>query len=159
MVSECSNVNHHTDTHFQNPTFCHIGDGPKIWRFILENVTLRKKLSTYVSDAGRIKNASDELLFDLLKAWEEWPGTAKDFYRSIGFSHRQMAKLIGKAKKLQREGYFGNPDFKEIQLEPSSSAAAVPQTSWIGAEIVWDGGRVIRFSQVDLLLEFLKKAA
>jgi len=125
----------------------------------MDTVTLRKKLSTYVSESGRIKNVSDELLFELLKTWEDWSGSAKDFYRAIGFSHRQMAKLIGKSKKLQREGYFGHSDFKEIKVEsaPSNSPLSILPNSAV--EIVWENGKVIRFSQVDLLVEFLKKAA
>ncbi len=36
-----------------------------------------------------IRNVSDEVLFEVLTSWEEWTGDAKEFYRSIGFSHRQ----------------------------------------------------------------------
>lgn len=125
----------------------------------MDTINLKKKLSSYVSSTGRIKNVSDELLYDLLKTWEEWSGTARDFYHAIGFSHRQMAKLIGKAKQLQRNGHFGNPDFKEIQLATTITHASLSPTEHVGVEIVWDNGKLIRFSQVETLIEFLKKAA
>ena len=126
----------------------------------MDNLTLRKKLSTYVSEAGRLRNVSDEVLFEVLQAWENWTGTAAEFYRSIGFSHKQMAKLLGKAKKLKREGHFGSSEFKQLKIEGDVSSGAEPSAlPCAGAEIVWTNGRIIRFSQVDLLLDFLKKSA
>jgi len=123
----------------------------------MDNVTLRKKLSTYKSDKGYLKNVSDDILYEVLVAWENWTGTSADFYRSLGFSWRQMAGIIGKAKKLKREGRFGDGEFKAVKLEPTTTT--VDGSPCNGAEIVWTNGRVIRFSQVDLLLDFLKKSA
>ena len=124
----------------------------------MDLLTLKKKLSTYESDKGYLKNVSDDVLFEVLTAWENWTGPSKDFYRSLGFSHAQMAGVVGKAKKLKREGHFGSGEFKQVRLDPSmvDSAVAGPCA---GAEIVWTNGRVIRFSGVDMLLDFLKKAS
>jgi len=126
----------------------------------MENVTLRKKLSTYLSDKGRLRNVSEEVLYEVLVAWENGAGTGKDFYRSIGFTPKQMACIIGKAKKLKREGYFGASEFKQVAVDvdpvsPTPSYGAPCS----GAEIVWTNGRIIRFSGVDMLIDFLKKAA
>ena len=124
----------------------------------MDNVTLKRKLSTFLTDKGYLKNVTDELLYEVLIAWENWSGPSKEFYHSIGFSSTQMAGLIGRAKKLKREGYFGTGDFKELKVEPTPNA--IPLSSpCAGAEVIWPDGKVIRFSQVDLLLEFLKKAA
>jgi hypothetical protein len=128
----------------------------------MDNSVLRKKLSSYVSDKGYLKNVSDDLLYEVLVAWENWTGTSKDFYGSLGFTHRQMASLIGKAKKLRREGYFGEGDFKQVKVESvRGDEDSLPGTSGIcpAVEILWGSGRVIRFAHVDLLIEFLKKAA
>lgn len=35
----------------------------------MELVTLKRKLSTYVSEAGRLRNVSDELLWEVLTSW------------------------------------------------------------------------------------------
>lgn len=123
----------------------------------MDLVTLKKKLSTYVSAKGYLTNVSDEVLFEVLVAWENWTGSSKEFYRSLGFSQTQMAGIIGKAKKLKREGYFGVGEFKQLTVEgePASPAAS----PCIGAELVWTNGRIIRFSEVDMLLDFLKKSA
>lgn len=124
----------------------------------MDNVTLKKKLSAYVSDAGRLRNLNEEILYEVLIAWENWTGPSAEFYRSLGFTYKQMAGVIGKAKKLKRDGYYGNAEFKQVKVEPSyvESSASGP---CIGAEIVWTNGRVIRFAQVDMLVDFLKKAA
>ena len=129
----------------------------------MDHVTLKKKLSTYVSDSGRLRNVSEELLFELLSAWEQWTGTGKDFYKSIGFSHRQMAKLIGKAKKLKREGHFGSEAFKEVHVEGFDevefSVEGGQQTRERMIEVDGGKGLVIRFPSVPVLIDYLKQAS
>ena len=86
----------------------------------------------------------------------------KEFYASLGFTHTQMASLIGKAKKLKREGYFGEGDFRQVQLPQETtltSEQAVTALNCGAAEVVLSDGKVIRFSQIDYLLDFLKKSA
>ena len=83
----------------------------------MDNVTLKRKLSAFVSDKGYLKGVSDDILYELLVAWENWTGTNSDFYRSLGFSCKQMAGLIGKAKRLKREGYFGASEFKQLKID------------------------------------------
>lgn len=124
----------------------------------MDNITLKKKLSTYESDKGYLKGVSDDILYEVLVAWENWTGTSSDFYRSLGFSFRQMAGLIGKAKKLKREGYFGTQEFKPVRIE-GAAPAAMADGPCAAVEIVWKGGQVIRFSGVDYLVDFLKKSA
>jgi hypothetical protein len=124
----------------------------------MDNVTLHKKLSTYVSDGGRLKNVSEEVLFEVLTSWENWTGSASEFYRSVGFTHRQMAKILGKAKKLKREGHFGSSEFKQVSVETPPQASE-PTGPCAAVEIVWTNGQVIRFSGVDYLMDFLKKSA
>ena len=118
------------------------------------NVILKKKLSTFLSAKGHLRNVSDEVLYEILLAWENYSGTSKDFYRSIGFSHDQMASIIGKAKKLKRQGNFGEGEFRHVKVNtPSYDPAATS----LPIEIVWTNGQIIRFSQVDYLIDFLKK--
>jgi len=127
----------------------------------MDNVTLKKKLSAYLSDKGYLKNVSNEVLYEVLLAWENWPGSSRDFYRSIGFSFRQMATLIGKAKKLKREGYFGDGDFKSVTVEGAAEGESTQASSGpcAAAEIIWNNGQVIRFSDVTILIDFLRKSA
>ena len=124
----------------------------------MDHAVLKKRLSTYKSDGGHLKNVADELLMDILRAWESWSGSAIGFYSSIGVSQRQMAKLMGKAKKLKRDGVFPESDFKEINIE-SSEGAPWSSGPCQGIEMSWDNGKLIRFAQVEQLVEFLKKVA
>ena len=124
----------------------------------MDLVVLKKKISTFKSEKGLLRRVSDDLLYEILNAWEAWTGPMLGFYSAIGVDRRKMASLIGKAKKLKREGHFPAEDFKEVRVEGSSDAASfsVPCS---GMEITWGEGKVIRFSQVDQLVDFLKKAA
>jgi hypothetical protein len=119
---------------------------------------LKKKVSSYRSDDGRVRKVSDELLLEILAAWEQWTGPGRDFARAIGMNRNAIPKLIGKAKRLKREG-FPAGDFKEIQI----AGAGAPSGHFVepcqGIELRWDQGKVIRFPQVDQLVEFLKKVA
>ena len=119
---------------------------------------LKKKISTFRTEGGLVRGVSDELLLEMLHAWEQWIGPAQDFARTIGLNRKAIPKLIGKAKKLKREG-FPSGDFKEIHLEDASAPAVGGGSPCTGIELCWNEGRVIRFPQVDQLVEFLKKVA
>lgn len=115
---------------------------------------LKKKISTYRTEGGHLTKVSDELTLEILHAWEQWTGPSKGFYAAIGVNQRKLAKIIGKGKKLKREGHFPVEEFKEIKV--SESGAASPCQ---GIELVWDTGKLIRFQQVEFLIDFLKKVA
>ncbi|RKX63704.1 MAG: hypothetical protein DRP42_07310, partial [Tenericutes bacterium] len=72
----------------------------------MELEILKKKLSTFRGEGGRIRNVNDELLLEVLSVWENWTGSAKSFYNTIGSSQKGIASMIGKAKRLKREGAF-----------------------------------------------------
>lgn len=121
---------------------------------------LKKKLSTYRTDGGYVKNVSDELLIEILLAWESWTGPAAGFYGAIGVHAKRMASLIGRAKKLKREGRFPEDSFKEIKVaESPSNMMSLTSGPCSGVEILWDNGKLIRFQQVEQLIDFLKKVA
>ena len=122
----------------------------------MDNTILKKRLSTFRTSKGMLVNVSDELLVDILRAWEAWPGTSKDFYQSIGTSKTQMAVLMGKAKKLGREGRYAEGEFTEVKVETPVVTMA---GNGYGIELALEGGKVLRFSSVDSVVEFLKKVA
>ena len=124
----------------------------------MELNTLKKKLSTFVTEGGYLKNVSDVVLYELLVSWEEWPGSHKEFYKAIGYSHTKLAGLLGRAKKLKREGHFGEDDFKEIGVEGGLIDSKSKKSSCQSIELEWDKNKVIRFPEVNQLLEFMKKA-
>ena len=117
---------------------------------------LKRKISTFKGDGGRVRITDDTLLMEILMAWEQWKGPSKNFYKEIGVSQTGMASIIGKAKKLRREGHFPAEEFKEIKVNGSEPMQLGP---CVGIELCWDQNKIIRFPQVDQLLEFLKKVA
>lgn len=123
----------------------------------MELEILNKKVSTYRDTAGRVRHLSDDLLLELLDAWEHWTGPAKGFYTAVGVSAKGIAGVIKKAKKLRREGFPGD-NFKEIKVAGTDGTQAAT-TPCSGIELGLTDGKVIRFPQVDQLVEFLKKAA
>ena len=121
---------------------------------------LKKKISSYKTPSGRIMRLPDDLLCEILIAWEQWTESASGFYSAIGADHRKMASLMGRAKKLKREGHFPEEAFKEIKLQESpSNLGSLTGVPCQGVEILWDNGKLIRFPHVDNLIEFLKKVA
>lgn len=117
---------------------------------------LKKKISTFRSKGGRVRITDDQLYMELLAAWEQWKGPSKEFYSAIGVSKTGLAGILGKAKRMKREGHFPVEEFKEIKLE---GAEGLPTGPCQGIELAWDGGKLIRFAHVDQLVDFLKKVA
>jgi len=124
----------------------------------MDLTVLSKKISSYRTPKGRITNLPDEILGEILNAWEQWTGPGAGFYKQIGADQRKMAKLMGKAKQLKRDGAFDGLNFTEVVVED----VATSRPSTIGCseiELVWDNNKIIRFKSPELLVEFLKKAA
>jgi len=121
----------------------------------MELEVLKKKLSSFKGEKGRLTKVSDDLLLEILSAWEQWSGTAQNFYKALGSNHNSMASMMGKAKKLKREGH--NVPFKEIAIE---GITHTDNSSSLICDIeLQEQNKVIRFRKVDLLIEYLKKAA
>ena len=124
----------------------------------MDHAVLKKRLNTYKTSKGTLSKVSDEVVMDVLRAWENWPGTSIDLNRELGLSKMQMVTMIQKAKRLVKSGAVFESDFKEIKIEPDTGRI-LEMGPCSGVELVWANGKVIRFSQVDLLVDFLKKAA
>ena len=124
----------------------------------MDLTVLAKKISSYRTPKGRITSLPNELLGEILHAWEQWNGAPASFYKTLGVDFRKMASIMSKAKQLKRDGAFDGLSFTEVVLDQDSvQVMELPPCS--GVELVWEGGRIIRFSRVEMLLEFLKKAA
>ena len=70
-------------------------------------------------------------------------------------SQKGFASILGKAKKLKREGHFPAEDFKEVQI--AGATRSVSGSGGDGIILRWDKKSVIKFPEVDLLVDFLKK--
>tara|TARA_B100000282_G_C31655159_1_gene454947 strand:- start:416 stop:820 length:405 start_codon:yes stop_codon:yes gene_type:complete len=122
---------------------------------LMELEVLKKKLSTFRGEGGRVTGVNDDVLLELLSSWEHWTGSSREFYKSIGLSRTGMTNMIRKAKRLKREGY--SMPFEEIKVEGlTDTDNPAPLVCDIEVQ---DKNRVIRFRKVDHLVEYLKKAA
>lgn len=119
---------------------------------------LKKKLSSYKTDGGYLKNVSDELAVELLHAWEQWKGPAKGFSVAVGTNMYSINNVIRRAKALKREG-FATDSFKEVKVAEGVSLSSGATAPCQGIEMCLDGGKLIRFQAVDQLIDFLKKVA
>lgn len=123
----------------------------------MDNAILKKRLNTFKSSKGTLKDVGTDVVIDVLRAWENWSGSTADLYRDLGITRMQMVTMIQKAKRLVKSGVIAEPEFKEVKVASGSVAAFGGGPC--GIELVWDQGKVIRFGQVELLVDFLKKAA
>jgi hypothetical protein len=123
----------------------------------MDNTILKKKLNTFkAGESGQLRTVSNEVVMEVLRAWENWPGKASDLYRELGLSKMQLVTMIQKAKRLVKSGVVQESEFKEVAV---AGAEAVGLRPCVGIELVWGEGKVIRFPSVEPLLDFLKKAA
>jgi hypothetical protein len=124
----------------------------------MDLTVLSKKISSYRTPKGRITNLPNELLAEILYAWEQWTGPSASFYKLLGADQRKMAALMGKAKQLKRDGAFDGLNFTEVVVEGGGPQVLHP-VGGCGIELVWDNNKIIRFGSPELLMDFLKKAA
>jgi hypothetical protein len=109
---------------------------------------LEKKISSYKTATVKLTKVPDELIMEILGNWERWTGPAAGFYSEIGVSAKKMAGIIGKGKKLKRDGFFSVSDFTELKLSDDNTQRVLGPCN--GVEVLWDGGKVLSFGQIDL---------
>lgn len=125
----------------------------------MDLTVLSRKISSYRTPKGRITKLPNELLGEILHAWEKWTGTPAGFYKQLGVDFRKMGSMMGKAKQLKRDGAFDGLNFTEVVIEDVANPKSASIVGCSEIELVWDNNKVIRFKTPELLVEFLKKAA
>ncbi len=118
-----------------------------------EHLILKKRLNTFKNPKGSLLGVPDDLVIDIIRAWERWTGTSKSFYQSIGVKKEQLSFLIKKGKKLFKNDKEKLGPFTPVAIKSSHNFQKTPIV------LNWDKKRSIRFYQVDHLVEFLKKVA
>jgi hypothetical protein len=128
----------------------------------MDLMILKKKLSSYRTEKGQLRGMNDEILLELLRAWENWTGSFKQLAKELGLTRKQLAPLVGKAKKILREhgGPVGN-EFQEItqNIVEGFQPSGAPPKGHYQVELVWETHRIIRFTSVQQLAEFLSLVA
>lgn len=124
----------------------------------MDLTVLSKKISSYRSPKGQVRNLPNELLAEIIHSWEQWNGPSAGFYKALGVDFRKFGSIMGKAKQLKRDGAFDGLNFTEVIVEGAEFHGSSP-VGGCGIELVWDNNKIIRFGTSELLMDFLKKAA
>lgn len=126
----------------------------------MDLLILRKKIDGFRSGNGQLQNVPPELLLELRQAWENYPGPAEQFRRELGMKVGTLRKLLIDSKKLNHvlasAGAMGLADPGSEQTQEAESLRSTSNQ----LELVYDqGNKIIRFPNLDTLIEFLRKAA
>lgn len=119
----------------------------------METAVIRKRLRTFMSPKGSLASVSNEVALEVLKGWESWTGPGIEYAREIGISGSQLGTMIQKGKGLIKRGVVTESEFKELSTAPASVLPVVGNA----IELRLENGRVVGFSQVGMLLDFMKK--
>jgi hypothetical protein len=123
---------------------------------------LKKKIDGYRDSAGSIKSVPPELLLELRQTWEHYIGSPDQFRSELGVRAGTLRNLLKESKKLNH--VIASVGAVGLAIE-GGSPEQQPNSEGNGAsghtlELTFDhGSKVIRFSSVDLLIEFMRKSA
>jgi hypothetical protein len=119
---------------------------------------LKKKIDGFRLGNGQLQNVPPELLLELRHAWENFTGAPIEFRRELGMKIGTLRKLLTESKKLNH--VLASSGAIEVGTSELGQQGDVVDASSGYLEMVLDNGsKVIRFPSVDILLEFLRKAA
>jgi hypothetical protein len=122
----------------------------------MDLVILRKKIDGFRAGNGQLQKVPAELLLEVRQAWENHRGSADEFRRELGMKVGTLRKLLVESKKLNH--VLASAEAVGLSVEGQSTETTEHQGGSL--ELVYDGAsKVIRFPSVEVLIEFLKKAA
>lgn len=119
----------------------------------METAVIKKRLRTFMSPKGSLANVSNEVALEVLRGWESWTGPGIEYAREIGITKSQLGTMIQKGKRLIKKGVVTESEFKEL----STGTVPMGPGSAGAIEIRLENGRVVCFSQVEMLIEFMRK--
>ena len=50
---------------------------------------------------GVLRKVADDVVIEVLRAWESWPGSAAELYRELGLSKMQLVTMIQNLQLLE----------------------------------------------------------
>jgi len=130
----------------------------------MDMAILKKKIDGYRDSAGSIKNVAPELLLELRQSWEHYIGSPDQFRSELGIRAGTLRNLLKESKKLNH--VLASAGAVSLAVGSGDSEGTVaPHSTENGAssnvlELTFDNGsKVIRFPNVDLLIDFMRKIA
>jgi hypothetical protein len=124
----------------------------------MDLIILRKKLDGFRAPNGSIRDVSPEVLWELRQAWESFTGPIDQFRSEIGIHTGTLRNLLSAAKKLNHA--MASAGSVALHEQIGEAVSGAPQVDKRGLELIYDGGaKVIRFPDVETLIDFLKRAS
>ena len=125
----------------------------------MDLLILKKKLDGFRGSNGSIRDVSPEVLWELRQSWENFTGPIDEFRSQIGIQVGTLRNLLASAKKLNHAMASAHSMAVQQQSESAPEMASGAPAPSGALELVYDRGeRVIRFPNVDTLIDFLKRA-
>ncbi len=81
------------------------------------------------------------------------PSYSIKVYKQLGIDFRKIVALLSKAKQLKREGACNEVQISEI-TQDQETGQVMDLPPWAGVKLAWEGGRIILFSILEMLLDF-----
>lgn len=133
----------------------------------MDMLILKKKIDGYRDSGGSIKNVPPELLLELRQTWEHYAGSSDEFRTELGVRAGTLRNLLKESKKLNHvlasAGAVGlalgsgDGEGGPTHVAPHSERNEVSINALI---LTFDNGsKTIHFPNVDLLIDFMKRAA
>lgn len=119
----------------------------------METTVIKKRLRTFMSPKGSLASVSNEVALEVLKGWESWTGPGMEYAKEIGISKSQLGTMIQRGKRAIKKGIVTESEFRELSVVPGSVLPGVGSA----IELRLENGRVVGFSQVETLIDFMKK--
>jgi hypothetical protein len=120
---------------------------------------LKRKIDGFRVGNGTIKQLSPEVLLELRQAWENFPGPIEQFRSELGMKVGTLRNLLVESKKLNHVLASGGA-VELGSLEPEEIATQLGSVPSRAVELVFDNGqKVIRFPDLDMLCDFLRRAS
>jgi len=117
---------------------------------------LKKRIDGFRAGNGQLQKVPSELLLELRQAWEHHTGPADVFRRELGMKVGTLRKLLVESKKLNHV----LASAEAVGLSTEEQTAETVEHQGGSLELVYDGAqKLIRFPNVEVLIDFLKKAA
>jgi hypothetical protein len=133
----------------------------------VDMLILKKKIDGYRDSGGSIKNVPPELLLELRQSWEHYTGSSDEFRSELGVRAGTLRNLLKESKKLNHvlasAGAVGlavgsgDGEGSSAQIASHSEGNGAASSTLI---LTFDNGsKAIHFPNVDLLIDFMKRAA
>jgi hypothetical protein len=126
----------------------------------MDLMVLKKKIDGFRAGNGQLQNVPAELLFELRQAWENYSGPADQFRRELGMKIGTLRKLLVESKKLNHV-LASSEAMGLVSTETDANHGAESSQSSNGhlELVINEGNKIVRFPNLDILIEFLRKAS